>query len=189
MTIHLSHAISRGFFAITIITLKSVGFLVAMTLNISPAPQAGNLPFYAMSFNAAQACPDDVSDCMVIIPDENDSIDYGSGGIVFDGGSSAGGGTVGSGGGGAGNGGSSGSSGSDNSGSIDEIEQCKLNAFEIKSECRIQAENIFLGAHAACFIAIFPPAIAGCELLILREKNQYLASCDFAYEINVANCD
>jgi|GEM_PF-4152786 len=84
---------------------------------------------------------------------------------------------------------SSGSSGSDNGGNIDDIEQCKLDAFEIKTDCRIRAENIFPGAHAACFIAIFPPAIAGYELLILREKNQYLASCDYAYEINVANCD
>ena len=84
------------------LTAKAAAIVALMTLNFSPVQHDGFPATFSISLNNAVACPGDVSECIVVTPDENDRIDYGSGGLVFGGGSSAGGGTVGAGGGGSG---------------------------------------------------------------------------------------
>jgi|GEM_PF-5981311 len=116
---------------------KSATLVALMTLNLSPVKYDGFPATFSISLNNAVACPEGVNDCMVITPDENDRIDYGSGGgLVFGGGSSAGGGTVGSGGGSGSGSGSGGSAGDTSLGkSQQEIEKCKAKFQKIKDAC------------------------------------------------------
>ena len=78
------------------VTAKSLVFATLMVLNIHVSQNVGFADSLKVSVSTVHACPDDVSDCIVVTPDENDKIDTGSGGggFVFDGGSGAGGRSV-----------------------------------------------------------------------------------------------
>jgi len=123
---------------------KPFVFATLMVLNIHVSQNVGFADSLKISVSTAHACPDEVDDCIVVTPDENDKIDTGSGGggFVFDGGSGAGGGSVGSGNGGGSSGGSDNSLGK----SEQEIEACKSALDKVKTAC-IRNANLRLVAN------------------------------------------
>lgn len=185
-------------------TTKSAALVALMTLNLSPVQYDGFPATFSISLNSAVACPDDVSDCIVVTPDENDRIDYGSGGgLVFGGGSSAGGGTVGAGGGsgsGSGSGAGGGSAGDTSLGkSQQEIESCKADYQKIKDSCirtatwkRVANNKEVCDLLSDVSIDIFGITIISNDRTHCYTSNTHLlqaevATCNLNYSRSVAN--
>jgi len=168
---------------------KPFVFATLMVLNIHVSQNVGFADSLKISVSTAHACPDEVDDCIVVTPDENDKIDTGSGGggFVFDGGSGAGGGSVGSGNGGGSSGGNSG--GSESSGTIDAKEQCQIAALEQKNQCLNVASGLFATASVGCFRLVALPAISLCEIAAVWALEDQKGNCELQFAIESARCD
>lgn len=185
---------------ICIAATKLFVFSAMIMLNISVVQYPISPSSLVFNLNSAIACPDDVSDCMVVTPDENDYIEHGSGGIVFDGGSSAGGGSVGSGGGASG--GSSGNSGSVGDSALgkseEEIARCKADFQEIKDYCirnaslkRIANDKEVCNQLTDISVNIFGITIISNERTLCYSENSHvlqadIATCNYNYSRGVA---
>ena len=162
-----------------------------MFFNINYSNHFGFSYSFNIGISAAYGCPDEVDDCMVVTPDENDRIDTGSGGggIIYDGGGNSGGGSVGSGNGGDSGSGSENPSDSQNSGTIDSKEQCQIDALVQKNQCLNVANVLYVTAAVSCPGLLNPYAIAICEGLAFVAWEDQKGNCELEFATTSAKCD